>query len=199
MVELADFLPYILPHAQSAPHPAIYQNLRSAAIEFCRSTRSWRHAAVFPVLDDTNIVVPLPIGANLFEVDKAWLGTRQLDPLPYADVDLDREPGLAQFLSCVTGNEFVLSPPESGDLRMTMFLEPARDVEELPDYLYHDHAETLAHGALAKLLILPNQPYTNPAMAGNFAALYQMAVDRLFSNNVRGKQRAPLRSRASFY
>lgn len=198
MADFSEFMRHILPHALSCPEPATFQYLRDAAIEFCRRTRAWRYVGTTNVTVGRPVYLPTPEGATHFEVRSATLDGKSLELASFDRIDLDAEPGGARFFCVEPDGRVYISPEQEGELRVIVYLVPSQDTEELPDFLLEDHGKYLGAGALKDLLMLPNQPYTNPQNAGMFSMMFEGYVNTNFALNKRGKQRAPIRTKASF-
>lgn len=202
MRELEDFLPFVLPHATACPEPTALKYLREAAITFCQRTRVWREVDTLPV-DGLEIqTVCVPPHSSLFEIEGAWLDGERLSPAPFAKVAhlLDRRgQGKPQFITQTRHDAVMLLPRGPGKLRISMFLTPAHDAEVVPTFLYDQFGREIGWGALAEICLLPNQPFTSPDMALLFSQRFTSACDRNFAANIKGQQRAPARSKPSFF
>lgn len=210
MRPFADFLPFVLPYAPSCPEPVAIQYIRQASIDFCQRTRFWRFIDEFQVTGDTSELLVTPNQSSLFEIEKAWFKPTdesrwaELRRLPYSQIDqalLDEEPNsytVPNVISQIDYNNVTLIPRVEGTLRVSMFLSPSYDAVDCPDNLFSNYASTIADGALSEILMIPEQPYTNPNLASLKAGLFNLECDRNFALNVRGQQRAPVRTKASF-
>lgn len=210
MRPFANFLPFVLPYAPSCPEPVAIQYIRQASIDFCQRTRFWRYVDEFDVNGDTTEILAVPSEASLFEIEKAWFQPTnesrwaELRRLPYAEIDqalLDEEPNtytVPNVISQIDYNTVTLIPRTSGKLRISMFLAPSYEATHCQETLFSNYASTIADGALSEILMIPEQPYTNPNLAGFKAGLFNAECDRNFALNVKGQQRAPARTKASF-
>jgi hypothetical protein len=210
MRALSDFFPWIMPFAPNCPDPIAEQYLRVAADEFCTRTRSWREIETIDVRGDEQEIICVPPQATLMEIEDAWWDKQwRLRRVPYADIRPDLLPAydpanpppsanVPEVISQAGPNGVVVAPRSRGCLRVNMFLKPAPDADELPDYLFDQFAQPLSSGALSWILMLPGQPFTNPQQAQLFASDFNAICDRHFGYNIRGQQRAPARTRASF-
>ena len=198
MADFSEFMSHILPHAMTCPEPAAFKALRDSAAEFCRRTRAWRYIGTTNVKVGRSIILPVPEGANMFELRSASLDGKQLELSSFEMMDLDAEPGSARYLCVEPDGRVIISPEQDGELRVVMYLIPDSRTEELPDFLLEDHGEYLGAGALKDLLVLPNQPYTNPQNAGMFAMKFEGYINTNFALYKRGKQRATIRTKARF-
>lgn len=197
MRELTDFLRFILPHATACPDPTAEDALLSAARDFCEATRCWRETDSFKVKGHDVEVVCVPPSAVLFEIEKASFDGRDLERVSFADARFDRD-GPPRQITQTQPNAVRLAPAGPGTLSISMFLKPALDADVLPYFLFDQWGETLASGALARILVIPDQPFSNPQLAGYHAGIFQSAKDRNFNASVRGQQRAPRRSRSRY-
>lgn len=195
MRPIEDVFPHVLPHAPNCPRPAALLYVREAAIEFCRRTRIWRHADAFDYEGEPFVCVPPD--SSLFEIEQAKFDGRRLAAA--AHFDRDDESGPPQYVTQVTPNTISIVPQAIGRLWLSLFLVPSQDAKTLPDFLLDQHGKALGAGALASILLLPNQPYTNPQLAAIFDQQFQGACDRSFASHVKGQQRARLRSHARYF
>ena len=168
MIPIESFIPLVTVHASEAPHPVVEQQIRLAAIEFCERTRCWRHVFRREVSCPGGPIRIIPPYATIFEFEFAYFNDAALTPTQLTDIDF--EPTQDD-----TG--------EDDDLNM------------LPDFMLVQHAETIARGALARILAIPGQTYTDMARAGAYAADFRDRMDTRFNTGLRGQQRAPARSK----
>ncbi len=189
----------ILPHAQACPEPTAVQHLRWAAMKFCEASRIWRSCEEFNVVGGCAEVVCVPQHAQIFEIERAYFNERLLDPKAAGDIHHRYDDSQPRWITQSTPNTIRMVPgtQEEGVLRLNLFLKPSRDAEDFPDFL-DEFEQEIADGALSRILVVPNQPFTDPQMAASFGAAFQGALDRNFSRNLRGQQRGPLRTKARF-
>ena len=69
----------------------------------------------------------------------------------------------------------------------------------LPDIIVEEFGEAIGHGALSTLLLIQNEPFSNAQLAMYYSQQFQAVLDRNFAYNVRGQQRARLRTRAKLF
>lgn len=209
-VSLALFAPMIMPFAPTAPEPLVMQHLRLAAREFCKETRCWREVVTATIT--ANPVTPsLPAGATIVAVQSAMINGRELNPVPFDQAEIDtyltKQSRAGEFTQD-SQDRFIIMPFEPGTLVMSLYLAPsagprtfARDPQaepqnQVPAFLFDDHGEAIAHGALSRLLSIPAQEYTSGDMAGYFAAKFSDAKAEAGVLSIKGKQRAPTRTKA---
>lgn len=203
MKELSHFLTAIMPFAPGCAKPTAYSWIRQAAIEFCERTRLWRFEDEFRVVADDELIA-VPDGAVVHEIESAAFDGRPL--IPRAIVDLDRQDGrwrdnisAPNFITQPTPDTIRLAPRGNGTLRVSLFLKPSTDTDVVPDWMVDQHRQVIADGALARILVIPNQSFTNVDMAGVFMQRFESKLTSLFDKGLTGQQRAPLRTKPMFF
>lgn len=200
MIEIADLMHLIVPYAPGCPEPTAVEHLRWAAQRFCEKSRIWRSCKDFDVVGGQDELLCCPSHAQLFEIEKAWFNGHELDRRGAGSFDRDcYEDSQPRYITQSTPNTVRLVPgaQEKGALRLHVFLKPSQDAEDFPDFL-SEFDRVLADGALSRILLLPNQPFTSPDMAGAFGGAFQAELDSNFNRNLRGQQRAPVRTKARY-
>lgn len=199
MREIAEMMHLILPHAQACPEPTAVQHLRWAAMKFCEASRIWRSCQEFNVTGGCSEVMCVPQHAQIFEIEQAWFNDRKLEPQSAGYFDRQYDDSQPRWITQNGSNSVRLVPgaQEQGVMRLNLFLKPSRDAEDFPDFL-DEFEQEIADGALSRILVIPNQPFTDPQMAMSFGGSFQAALDRNFNRNLRGQQRAPVRTKARY-
>lgn len=208
------FLPLVTPHCPGVPEFTVTRNLRLAAIEFCERTRCWRHMATVAISGDGQAVAAPPYAA-IHEIERAtWEDGTVLDPVQFSDVDeramAEAAGGPPQNVTQAQYNTVRVLPPQTGgDLKLSLFLKPVngeqftplwegvtRDaLDVVPEFMWTMHAEPIAAGAVSRILLQPEKPWTNPALAAAHLARFERAMDTHFAASLRGQQRARVRTR----
>lgn len=217
MSALTVFLPKVLQYAPGCAEPAAFDAIRSAAIEFCERTNLWRTTLTCEAAANPVAIVPydatpdadkltLPADAVLHSIALVLFEGRELRPATTDDLDehyhdwrTATDTGAPQYVTQLVQDELRLYPFAAGEIRATVRLKPTQDADTLPDFLADRYRDTIQAGALAKILLLPGQPFTNPDLAVFFAAKFQTDLDRLFNAEARGQQRAPVRTRPQYF
>lgn len=213
MIHLSKFLPMILPHVPECPHSVATFNARLAGIEFCERTRCWRHLTTVELTEDGQALAA-PVHSAIHRIEKAVFNNDiTLEPIQFSDVD---EAGMAsdgasspRYITQATYNTIRVLPFVAGDLSLSLFLKPVngRDMQEndegvvedafdtLPEFIYTMHAESIAYGAVSRLLSQPNKPWSDMNTAMVWRQRFEDDMNRHFSVNLTGQQRAPRRTR----
>lgn len=202
MREIEELLPQVIPYAPGCADPTAIQHIRDAAVRFCERTRCWRHIDTFKTTKSHNQIMAVPSGAVLFEIEWAKFDDRELEAkIPDVDTWHHQDQAYAhpRYITQVNPSCVSIEPHAEGELMISLFLKPSQETDILPDFLVSNMARNIADGALATLLLLPNQPFTNPQMAMAFEAKFQASLDRNFDFNLRGQQRARKRTRPNYF
>lgn len=205
MTELDVFLPSIMPYAPGCPEPTAFAKILQAAQQFCERTRLWRDEDSFELTGDDCNVMCAPDGATVFQIESASVGGVPLEPIAHADLNRlhphwREDDGSARYISQFMPDSVLIAPGRAtGTLRLTTILRPTDDAEMLPDFIAQQYRQVIADGALAEILMLPLQSFTDPDRAQFYALRFSSKLDALFHRNIKGQQRAPARTRPSFF
>lgn len=198
MRDLEDLLPRVLQYAPACAEPIALDHLRMAAITWCERTRCWREVDEICTKDGELDVLCVPPYSTLMEIEEAHFDGRRLEPAPHGYRTTSLKGGQTRFITQAAPNMIALYPHTAGRLNISMTLKPALDADAIPDFMVEQWGHHLAHGALASILLLPNQPFTSAQMAVYFDGKFQAALDSHFNVSLRGQQRTPVRTRPRF-
>ena len=205
MKPIDDFLPLILPRAPGCPEPIAFDANRQAAIEFCERTRIWRDTDQF-MADEFGYIMA-PAQSVIHQIEEARFDGHRLTAVSvqdlnerYPDYDWTTQSGdQPKYITQIHPNTVKIVPAWDGMITMTIQLKPSNDAQELPDFIFDQYARTIADGALAEVLMIPGQPYTNPQGGAMYSQRFQQRLDSLQVQGLKGQQRAPIHTKASFF
>lgn len=207
MRDLYELAPHVMPWAPTCPEPLMIQYLREAAIEFCRRTRSWRSEEIYKLTSadqDVNLVtccdsIIHEIERVRYREDSHCVWQQPLTAISYEEAD-DWQGGDAvpMHFTQRLPNTLRVCPFSVGEIRVTLFLKPDQQAQTIPDYIAEQYPQVIAAGALAKILMLPGYDFAEPTQAMMYQTMFNEACDRHFRDNLRGQQRAPIRTRPSY-
>lgn len=207
--DLDHFLTKVLPFAPGCPEPTAFEHLRTAAQDFCETTRLWRFEDSFELGDDPNLMCA-PADSVIHEIERCDFNGRRLDPASLDWLD-DRHPtwrsethlwtGEPQWFTQTAPGTVTVAPlpTQGGRVKVWLRLKPSMDAETLPDFIAREYSTTIGWGALATILMLPRQTFSDPNMAVFFQGKFDQALGRKQKQGTAGQQRAPIRTKATFF
>lgn len=205
MKDFESLLPHILQFAPGCAAPTAYFGIRQAAIDFCERTRLWRYADDFDITGTEDECITTPYGSVVHEIELVQWNGIDLEPKPLSWLDThrhgwrtDTSSGQPAFVTQTAPDTLRIVPGQAGHLTLNLWLKPSDDATELPDFMIDSHRKTLAAGALAYILAMPNQPFSSDARANAFGAVFNDKLESLMRASGRGQQRGRIRSRGQF-
>lgn len=212
MVDTSAFLPLILPNCPECPDFVAAAQARFAAIEFCERSRAWRHLTTVAMLSAATDVTVAPDTAAIHEIEYAEFDGRPLTPVQFSTIDRLAE-GPPRYVTQASPNTVTVSPFTAGTLEISLFLKPLASSQfgtvagnpltdrfnVVPDFLVSVHGTAIAYGALSRILAIPRETWSNPAESMRFAALFEEKLNGAFRANMRGQQRAPIRTQTTWF
>jgi hypothetical protein len=105
-----------------------------------------------------------------------------------------------QSITQVTPDQFIVLPlPDDNTkyiIRLIYALKPKRAAVSMPAYIFDELEDTITHGALQELLVLPNVPWSDRELASYHAKQYSFTINerraRANLGNVRGSMAAKM-------
>jgi hypothetical protein len=158
--------------------------------------------------------ITLPTGYAMAKCLFAWLNDSPIDPMSPDDVDTEfnntsfgwvgvnwrtdvRLP--SRFYMQDDGTVNLLLPPEAGgNLRLQCALKPTRASTSFPTLLYERYIETIAHGAKARIMLIPKKPYSDKELGAWHNEKFNSLVAEAKIRVARGNTRGPLRTHTVF-
>lgn len=200
-VDFSVFLPEISHLIQGCPEPTAINAVRNATIEFC-SSNWWQETQDSVDVDDTDF--PLTIegttGATVVSLLGVNLDGRDLVPTTMDELD-KRAHDWRENTSSLPTNYYQPNPEEVClyprlDTTLPMILRvsyaPLRSATSVVEYLYQIHLETIAAGALARLMAIPMQPWSNPKLAMYYSNQFNRGKNSAAMDANKSFSRAPL-------
>lgn len=209
MAAYEDFFPNILPEVPGCAEVLAENAVRNAVIEFCEKslilTRDHDPVSLKAGIVDYDLEPPT--GYIVVKVMKAWLENNELTPLA---PDFVREAAVYNrlfssyqsnsdtpraFLQKDERTVSVWGVPDKdykNGLTMRVALKPTRAATSVEDVLLEDYAETIASGALYRLMMSAGKPYTNNEMAAVHKGLFQQGINMARQRATHGQVRSTL-------
>lgn len=163
--------PYVLPYAPGCPDSTMFHHVRQAAIRFLARTFAWQ-ADLPAILGDgasTVFAMPKPSGSEACKLLGVTVYVTGYQPQPVDLVTPEigaeriREGNLRPCAFTGDLSDLVVWPaqPAASRIVANVALKPAQLAAEIPAVVFDQHANDIATGALASLLSMPKQEWTD--------------------------------------
>ncbi len=173
MRPVSDFLPRLLPHLPGCSDALASQALVDSAIDFCTNAMVLRER--LPASQTTPGVSQYDSNPSPFHrvsrITKVWVAEREIMSIPAQSVGVDSAtPQTPQFFYITReGGDILVNltpvPDRVYPLQVEAVMRPARGTDSLDDGLFDIWMEPVVEGAKARLMAIPDQPFTNPSAA----------------------------------
>lgn len=207
------FLDYVLPHVPGATQEMALLEIKNTIIDFCEKSLILQTdldpITTIPNLADYDLE---PDGDTLVvKIMKMWFKGVQLDPRALDEIYTPsafntRSGALVErsdprFYYQKDARTFSLYPiPNVRDvssITLRVALKPTRSAQTIDDLIFEEYAEIIGHGAITRLALSPDKPYSNNQQAQSRFALYtaglNVARQRAQDGYVRASKQVKLR------
>lgn len=168
MQKLEVFHPRIRPWLPGCTEQLMDEALLDAAIEFCDAT------LVVSLQND-----PIDLRTGLVEYDVDLNPGTEVSRITAVYIGAQGRPTAFPRYTYLRPSTVVLASPPSTNTPRALHVEyatrPTRTAKSLDDSLFHDWAEGVAAGAVARLALKPSQPFTNEGLAMTELAKFNRA------------------------
>lgn len=217
MKALSAFYPMVLPYVMGCPNPMLDQALLYAAGTFCRDTNAVQHISTYHVIaGQEDYCVETPSGSVFCSVLSVWYADRPLKPVGIDEVlpgMAMRDPFGAYTAAAGTPTCFYQKTPASSEISLwpvpdvalsdglatRVAYEPSATATSLDDTLYATYGADIAFGAIAYLMMLPGQAFSNPLLGKAFQRRFDDAIEGAKITAKLGRVRRSARVRLRSY
>ena len=195
---VTDFLSRVMPSVMGCPIPLAEMAIRDAADELCRESRVLREAQSIPVVSGSNEYEVDTSTDGTFAVEVAFARIGDDDPLELITPDLLNRivttTSAPRYIEQVSSSLVRLYPTPTldGDLAITVVLSVLPSSASVPSALDR-WRDGIVGGALARLMNMPGQPWSNPQMVAGYRGAFNLAVDSATTFATLGGAKATLR------
>lgn len=199
-----DFLPYVHPSVPTCPVDTVIHHTRLAAIEFCRRAPVWREALDTLLADGFSTDYELSLDdqvelAKLYSVSVDGSGATIVEQLEGTRRIREQDTRLVAF----TDNRKRLSvyPVQvlDAEIVVEVALKPSLTAFSFPDEVFAHHVETIAQGALARLLGMPRTEWMDQQAAQLCQARFTSETNKAARHAERGFARSKRRSTTRWF
>jgi hypothetical protein len=189
-----DFLSRVLIEVPGCAEISAVQAVRDSCIEFCEKSLVLvrDHDPIFIRAGSVDYDLEPPAGYLVIKVMRAWLENAELFPFsPDAVADAavynrnfssyQAAPSLPQrFLQKDERTVSVWPVPDKNypnGMTLRVALKPTRSSTSVEDVIFEEYAETIASGALGRLMLSAGKPYSSPQAAVAHKALFMQGLN----------------------
>lgn len=206
IVKYSDLLGEVLPHLAGGPSdPMAEAAIRNAAIEFCNQSWIWRYLpdAIDIVAGEGAYDLEPEFGADVAAVlscavDGGALTAASTDDLDRMDARWQTLSGSARYYTQTDTASILMVPrPErdiAGGLVIVLALQPRRSAAAFPAWIADQYAESIAAGALSRLMLMPGREWADAQAGAIHMAHFKSAISGARTTAVGGLSRATTRT-----
>jgi hypothetical protein len=187
LAKYESLLPEVAVHAPNCPEPALISAIRNACIEFCNATQILTQDmdAISVVSNEAVYDIDAGAGVDVVKVlQPLYFKGKKLESFStlgvqaWTDWQAHTAPEPTAF-TCFKPNEITLYPKPTADADLALtgriVLAPSRASISADAGMLSDYRVELAAGALAHILAIPDQPYTNLQLAAVYGHTFASA------------------------
>lgn len=202
----SDLLDDVLPNLAADPSdPVTEYAIKRSVIDFCAGSWIWKHlpdALDVTAGESTYDLEPLPATDISVVMDGECNGV----PLTNKALEwLNKEiPGwrstrnTPKYFTQVDTEQVILAPVPDANLTaglsLVLALQPSQNSTGFPKWIANQYLYALADGAIARLMLMPNKPWTDLANGQDRRTKFDAAIANARANAVAGLGRASQRT-----
>ena len=187
MKPVSDFFSRVLPYLPGCSEPLVAEAIVDAAIMFCEDSHVIRPTLdIITTVEGVGTYDLLPPNQQLIgRVMRVWLGQQEIRVLPTKQSPLTASgSGMPSWVTTARDGQtmqlrMACPTDKAYELLVEVSTRPTRGASTLEDDLLNYWADAVCAGAFARLMGVPNQPFSNPggamAQAAWFAYLTRKA------------------------
>lgn len=213
MTPYTSFLDYVLPHVPGCTPEMATLEIKNTCIDFCEKSLILQVDAdpITAIAGIMDYDLEPPRDHLVTKIMKVWYKGQELDGESPDEIKTPSvynqnsgylvNRGDPRFYLQKDARTFSLYPipQETARLAVTMrvALKPTRSATQVDDLIFEEYAETIGAGAVSRLALSPNKPYSNRQLAadknGQYVAGLNVARDRAQKGYVRASRHVKMR------
>ncbi len=205
-VKYSDLVSDVLPVLAADPSdPVTEAAIKRAAIQFCKESWVWKYfqdPIDLVAFENTYDLEP-PQGAGVAAVMRVTIAELDLDPKSPDDLDRDmpgwrQKSGQPKYFTQIDSEQVILAPASDYNLaagiHMTLALAPDLKANAIPSWIANEYFYDIVDGALAYLMKMPKQEWTDLKLAMDYEDKFHKAIANARADAMSGLGRAPTRT-----
>ena len=186
---ITSWIPDVSPAAPGCPNQVLKSSILEICRDFCKHTQLWNNQAL-TAIDIVALTADYTLSSLLGDI--AFIDAVLVDSNPIWPTTIEELNALFRYWRSTTETrpsryvveaadsiKLVYKPSEAVTAGLEVFvsLMPLRTATTVQDFIYRDHKEAIANGAIGKLLDIPNVPWSNIELAAVYTSRYEAARD----------------------
>lgn len=178
MAEVQEWVDSIRSEVPEPLDSAVARQVRYAIQEFFRSSESWVHIERIEVVEDTVPLAELPAETYVASTKFAYFEPegrperfKLTSTLPHR---INPDGAISMFAH--SGGTILLNGFEKGTLEIAVVVQPNRSVDSVPDLLADKWFDVIRRGAIARLLSVPDESWSNYSAAARYEAHFREGI-----------------------
>lgn len=203
MASLSDLRPKVMVNAPGCPLPLVDDAILDAVIDFCNRSRAYRYtpAQITVVAGTADYTPTIPAGTVIASLISAELDDEPIDIALPGNIPASWATEQGSPTAAVRPSKTQVGlrkvPDVAGTLDVVLALRPALTGTSYPDELHDLYREQIAAGALARLYVMPNKPWSAPDLVNDARANFDAGISAAEYQADRGSANAPARTALS--
>lgn len=185
--EFEELLPDVLPFAAACPQPTALVHIRRAANIFFSRVLEWEYTEEWEqpaTASGVAIAVPVPTDTEVAKTLEVYFGGIALHPATklrmrgqYNDPRAAGASAPHAFATPTPSSiQLVPGSAEARSLRVVAAIAPTNAAAGMDAELMDRHRDAIAAGALGRILMLPGQMFSDPALGASFASAFSKMI-----------------------
>lgn len=187
-IEYSQLLPEVLPYLRADPSDPVTENaIKRTVIEFCSSTLVWKHTPdpINVVAGTSAYTIAAPTDSVVAAVLSAQIDGQPIDPksLDWLDSNVPRwrtQAATPEYFTQTEPQQLILAPLPSSTLAsgltLTVGLQPSQSAVGFPQWIFDQFLYVLADGAISKLMLMSDKPWTDMQNGADRRARFESAT-----------------------
>lgn len=205
-ITYTELLDEVLPELSADPSDPVTENaIRRAVTEFCADSWIWQYLPdpLDVTANEAAVDLEPPGGADITAVLHVALDGTPLDKRAahWLDANLPRwrtDTATPRHYTQIDTDQIILAPVPassgSGVLTMTLALQPSHTATGFPRWIFKLHEAALVDGAVSRLMLMADKPWSNAANGADRRARFHDAKANARAAVVMALGGAPLRT-----
>lgn len=188
IAKYSELIDDVLPSLSADPsYPVVEYAIKRVCIEFCAGAWIWQFIQdpIDVEAGESYYDLEPEIGSDITAVmdvshNNVHLTAKSISWLDTQLPGWRTQPAVPKYYTQVDTDQIILAAvPDSnisGGLTMTLALQPSQSSQGIPKWIFNQFMYALAEGAMARLMLMPNKPWTDLATGAMHASNFSGSI-----------------------